>query len=443
MERRVVGWEWGGGEGFDVECAEKREREDSLRVKRSQLLVAMSRACDLGEAKEVGHGQRVAKLALAVSREVGERKEDGRGRAELAVAALLHDIGISSVTYNLYERLRGQERELLKNYPSVTDEVSALSGVREGEALHFILERHAEIGAGMVRHLGYGEGAARLVEGHHKMRGGESGLQVLAVCDRLETATKGMKRGWEERVRGCLERQVGVGLRRDIGEVLERLLGEGTLGEMWGVGEGVESELDGLWGGSYGEWVGAQELEAHLRLLAQVVDAQSPFTAGHTLDVTRLARRMGEHLGLGSEDLDGLSLAGLIHGVGRLGLPASIIEKSGGLSDEEFETLHLYPNLTREALKPLEPLRGLVDAASTHREKLDGSGYPEGRTEGEIPLIGRVLAVADTYNALISDRPYRSGYGRSRALAILRAEGTRLFDGLAIDALEAVCREGF
>ncbi len=268
-------------------------------------------------------------------------------------------------------------------------------------------------------------------------------MQVLAVCDRVETATEG-DGAWVGRAgEGVLGEASGGGVEEGYWGGTGEVLGEGTLGEMWGDEDGAERELDGLWGGTYGEWVGAQELEAHLRLLAQVVDAQSPFTAGHTLDVTRLARRMGEHLGLGSEDLDGLSLAGLIHGVGRLGLPASIIEKSGGLSDEEFATLHLYPNLTREALAPLEPLRGLVDAASTHREKLDGSGYPEGRTEGEIPLIGRVLAVADTYNALISDRPYRSGYGRSRALAILRAEGTRLFDGLAIDALEAVCREGF
>jgi HD-GYP domain-containing protein (c-di-GMP phosphodiesterase class II) len=414
------------------------EREGFLRVKRSQLLMAMSRACDLGEAKPLGHGWRTTKRALGL---VSRGALEGR-QWEVAVGGLLHDVGMSSVTYELYERIGGRERSLLAGYPALNsaDPLTGLMGDADGGAVRFILERHAEVGAGMVRVLGYGEGVAKLVEGHQRLDG-DVWEQALAVSDRVETALgQGRGAAWVwERV-GLLE---AGGLSREVTELVRDML---AMEEAQGgshVNEGAfEAELDGLFEAGFGVWADEGEVERHLRLLAQVVDAQSPFMAGHTLDVTRLGRRMGEHLGLDSQLLDHLSLAGLAHGVGRLGLPASILEKSGGLSEDEFETLHTYPHLTREALRPIEALRPLVDAASTHREKLDGSGYPEGRRDAEIPLIGRILAVADTYNALICDRPYRSGYGRGRALAILRAEGTRLFDGVVLDALEAVCREG-
>jgi HD-GYP domain-containing protein (c-di-GMP phosphodiesterase class II) len=398
----------------------------------------------LGEAKGMGHGWRVAHRATQTLEAAGER-----AGAEVAVAGLLHDVGVSSVAYGLYERLGGRERSLLVGYPSLrgADGLDGLLDVPDAaidpkadrDAARFVLERHAEVGAGMVRALGYGDAVAALVASHHAFDG-HPFAQALAVSDRVETA---LGAGDDpSQIAAQLDALKALGLSAAIADAARATLARDA--DLSASPDAdAEATLDRRLEGTLDLWADEGEVEAHLRLLAQVVDSQSPFMAGHTLDVTRLGRRMGEHLGLSSHLLDDLALAGLVHGVGRLGLPASILEKSGCLSEEEFITLHTYPNLTRAALAPLTPLHDIIDAASTHREKLDGSGYPEGRRDAEIPLIGRVLAVADTYNALICDRPYRSGYGRSRALAILRAEGTRLFDGLVLDALEAVCREGF
>src|SRR5690606_10498433 len=154
-----------------------------------------------------------------------------------------------------------------------------------------------------------------------------------------------------------------------------------------------ESTLDALFDSTYGIDVPFDGLEAHLRTLSQFVDAQSPFTAGHGFEVTRLSRRIGERIGLDPEALDRLHIASLVHGAGRLSIPTSILEKRGGLTEDEFMLLHAYPSVTREVLAPLTPLRDIIDDASTHREKLDGSGYPEGRHSAEIPLIGRILGV--------------------------------------------------
>jgi HD-GYP domain-containing protein (c-di-GMP phosphodiesterase class II) len=102
--------------------------------------------------------------------------------------------------------------------------------------------------------------------------------------------------------------------------------------------------------------------------------------------------------------------------------------------------LHTSPGLVRGLLEPLSSLGGVVEAASCHAERLDGSGGPEGRASARIPMGGRVLAVVDTFEALISERPYRPAHARARALHILQAQSGRLFDGVVTDALEGLAR---
>ena len=414
------------------------------RVRRSQLLRAVSQICDLSEAKPLGHGQRVALIALRLLEGGDAASVDRSSRTDIVVAGLLHDVGISSVAYNLYERVRERERSLLSRYPAVSDGLFGLppGALDEEDTVRFVLSRHAGIGAGMIGPLKYSARVVSLIGKHHSP---EPPIDLahgcLALADLLETATGEVatidaRRAVALEVLDALREQ-----GRLPASLLDRarvLLGEDNLWTELASNERVTSALDAC----LELTTSLDDLDAHMRLLAQIVDAQSPYMAGHTLEVTRLARRIGEHIGLEPEALEDLYFAGLIHGSGRLGISSAILEKSGGLSDDEFDTLYTYPDLTRHALAPLISLRPLIDAASTHREKLDGSGYPEGRVGADIPLVGRIFSVADTFIALVSDRPYRSGYSRSRALQIIQSESARLFDGLVTDALEAVCREG-
>lgn len=420
-------------------------RRASLQVQLSQLLRAMSQMADVSEGKDFGHGQRVAVLAQACAEAVG--LDGAAERANLAVSSLLHDLGMSSVSYHLYERFGGSDREWLARYPDYRD---GLFGVEtldasEREGLQKQLLRHVRVGVRHLGKLGYGPEVQALLEGHHGTAEPSVSLQVLQLADLLDVATSPLGTVAERRARAehMLSACTGRGIEASVVDAVRGVLTTTELWERVLFLDDIEGMLKGLFETTLGVRVSSEVIEAHLNVVGRVVDAQSPFMGGHTFEVSRLARRMGEQMGLDAEALSRLLWASLVHGAGRLGISSAILEKTGGLSEDEFNVLYSYPNLTREIFAPLRGLEAIVDEASTHREKLDGSGYPDGRVGSEIPLTGRILGVADTFIALISDRPYRAAYSRSRALAIIQAESARLFDGLVTDALESVYREGF
>lgn len=416
-----------------------------MRVKLSQLLRAMSQATDLVEGKDLGHGQRLTVLALAFARASGSF-EMGE-KAELAVAALMHDVGIASVIHQVHLSTGSRSRELMARYPAVSDGLFGLGPTEGSTELRALLARHSDSGARILQTLGYGEVVTSTIHTHHLEDASPTwslASQVVVLADLLETGTYALDTAEARRVQGIdLFQDIDHSLfDPELIEAIAPLIETTDLWEEVFFFDDLGAELDLIFETTYGQWIEFEGLEAHLRVLAQAVDAQTPFGAGHTFEVSRLSRRIGERIGLELDDLNRLHLASLLHGVGRLGLPIQLLEKAGGLTDDEFNTLHTYPNITRDALSPLEDLRELVEEASTHREKLDGSGYPEARVGDSIPIVGRILSAADTFIALISDRPYRPAYARSRALAIVQAESARLFDGLVTDALESVYREG-
>ncbi len=421
-----------------------------MSVKLSHILSALSQAADLAEAKDLGHGQRVAILALHITEAIGAL--DPEARADLCVAALLHDLAIPAVVYDLYAGSATPERTLLADYPSYQS--GAFAPDHQADLLAPRIAGHAEIGARTLRQLGYADQAADILAWHHhtweQLQNQPStnvtlGAQILALADLLETATRAFDTVEERRhlATQVVERIPPHLVQPELVAAAMLPLSHIDTWEAVFFLDRIEEKLDTCLRARYPENITWEALEAHLQVLADFVDAQSPYMAGHSRAVARLARHIGERIGLAPQQLDSLHLAALVHGVGRLALPCAILDKKGGLSGDEFAQLHAYPSLTREVFAPLRDLAAIVDDASTHREKLDGSGYPEGRIGEHIPLFGRILAVADTFVALIADRPYRPAHSRSRAIAIIQAESARLFDGLVTDALEAVYREGY
>ena len=132
-----------------------------------------------------------------------------------------------------------------------------------------------------------------------------------------------------------------------------------------------------------------------------------------------------------------LKLAGLLHDIGKLGVSNRILEKPGRLDDAERREIELHPLHTWEILSRVEAFAAFARTAAVHHEKLDGSGYPWGLTAPELDSPSRVLAVADIYEALTADRPYRAGMTVERALSILRSEAPARVCGEAVDALAA------
>ncbi|MEO7457879.1 MAG: HD domain-containing phosphohydrolase [Gemmatimonadaceae bacterium] len=179
-------------------------------------------------------------------------------------------------------------------------------------------------------------------------------------------------------------------------------------------------------------------LDAVCRAFADIIDAKSPFTYGHSIRVADVAREVAEQCGLDESEQRRIYRAGLLHDIGKLGVSNSILDKNGPMTADERKAMETHPRYTLEILERVTPFRRFALTASLHHEKLDGSGYPFGVKGAQIDLASRILVVADIYDALTSDRPYRAGMSQERATQILEGErGTKLCP-VALDALTAV-----
>lgn len=163
--------------------------------------------------------------------------------------------------------------------------------------------------------------------------------------------------------------------------------------------------------------------------LAGAIDAKDPYTKGHSTSVSRYSEALARAINLPEDEVQRIKLGALLHDVGKIGIPENVLKKPGKLEGEEWEIMKQHPVIGAEkVLKPNEALRDLIPIVKYHHEHLDGSGYPEHLKGDEIPLAARIVAVADTYHALISDRPYRKGMSVEKACEILKDGAGKQWD---------------
>lgn len=161
---------------------------------------------------------------------------------------------------------------------------------------------------------------------------------------------------------------------------------------------------------------------------AQTLDLRDHETEGHSRRVSDLSVRLGQALGLDEDELLKLRRGALLHDIGKMGVPDSILHKPGALTDDEWRVMQSHTTLARQLLSRVSFLKDVVDVPYSHHEKWDGSGYPQGLKGEEIPLPARIFAVIDVYDALTSDRPYRKAWNEERVLQHIRAEAGTHFD---------------
>jgi putative nucleotidyltransferase with HDIG domain len=172
-----------------------------------------------------------------------------------------------------------------------------------------------------------------------------------------------------------------------------------------------------------------------LQALARTVDAKSAWTAGHSERVTRLAQALASELGLSAADQDRLYRGGLLHDIGKLGVSEETLDWPGKLSDEQWEEIRRHPGIGVEILEPIPVFHDILPIVHYHHERWDGAGYPAGLAGEAIPLLARVVAVADVYDALTSDRPYRAGMPREKAIQIIEEGSGTQFDAAIVPVL--------
>lgn len=200
-----------------------------------------------------------------------------------------------------------------------------------------------------------------------------------------------------------------------------------------------EAGADDLWGAPTSRWEALSRIQLLLQLksyideqaklvvmsLAQTLDAKGPNAAGHSERLTEYAVELGESLDLNDEDLETLRVACLLHDIGKVGIPDTILTKPGPLTDDERKIVQQHPVIGESICAPLKSLRHVLPIIRHHHERMDGSGYPDGLRGDRIPLKSRILQIADIYDALTTDRPYRDALQPNDALDVLAMEAQR------------------
>jgi HD-GYP domain-containing protein (c-di-GMP phosphodiesterase class II) len=179
-----------------------------------------------------------------------------------------------------------------------------------------------------------------------------------------------------------------------------------------------------------------------IRMLAAAIDEKDPYTRGHSGRVAKYSTIMGEAMGLDAEELDRLRISALLHDVGKIGVDDRVLKKPGKLTDEEFELMKQHPVKGANIMRPVAQLKEMLPGIELHHECIDGRGYPYGLSGEEIPLMARIIAVADTFDAITTNRPYQSAMEVDFALERIRQLTGSKFDPKVTDALEFAIRAG-
>lgn len=180
-----------------------------------------------------------------------------------------------------------------------------------------------------------------------------------------------------------------------------------------------------------------------IEALARTVDAKSQWTSGHSERVADMSHRIGRAMGLSEKSQETLLRGGLLHDIGKIGITQTILDKPGKLSDVEYTEIKNHPEIGAKILEPIAAYQDILSLIAQHHEKYDGTGYPHGIEGDEIDIRARIVAVADVWDALVSDRPYREGWIQDKARKLIVDKAGQDFDPEVVKAFLAVINEEY
>jgi HD-GYP domain-containing protein (c-di-GMP phosphodiesterase class II) len=184
---------------------------------------------------------------------------------------------------------------------------------------------------------------------------------------------------------------------------------------------------------------------AVIEALLETVEKRDTYTRGHTRRVTGHSVAIGQGLGLARTDMENLRLAAMLHDIGKIGISDRVLQKDGALTQEEFEAIRCHPVYGAEILQHIRKLHSVLPGVRHHHERYNGTGYPGGLKGSDIPVIARIIAVADTFDAMVTDRPYRKGLTARAAFEELRRQRGIQFDpavvGVFLESFRSLSRD--
>ena len=431
-------------------------------VRTSEIVAALSRALDVTEGLPAGHAARTCYLALRLADRMDVAKDIG---ADVFYGALLKDLGCSSNSALLVELFGADDIEL-KRREALTERdhlamalltLRTLAGSHEplplrlrrlvslargGADRHRIEQLRCERGADVARRAGFDDSVAEAIFSVHEhwdgqgfpegRRGSAIPLtsRIVATCAALDVFQE--RRG-DEAAMAMLRARSGTRYEPAIVDEALAACEAGLLRDLATIdlyGELARLEPHGT---SY--LALPEDVDRIANAFADVIDAKSPFTAEHSKRVGDIAWRMAQRLAMSDRDVRDVRWSGLLHDIGKLGVPNTILDKAAALDEEEFAVIRRHPALTQRILSPVGIFARVAEIGACHHERLDGKGYFRGLTGESLGLSARIVAVADVYEALTAVRPYRTAMAPEEALrSIDRSTG----DHLAAEAVTAL-----
>ncbi|HXA57448.1 MAG TPA: HD domain-containing phosphohydrolase [Candidatus Acidoferrum sp.] len=179
-----------------------------------------------------------------------------------------------------------------------------------------------------------------------------------------------------------------------------------------------------------------------IRMIAAAVDEKDPYTRGHSGRVQKYSTLIGDAMGLNDQDLDTLSISALLHDVGKIGVDDRVLKKPGKLTDEEFALMKQHTVKGANIMRPVPQLKDMLPGIELHHERMDGNGYPYGLSGDQIPMMARIIAVADTLDAITTNRPYQSAMDLEYAMDRIQTLAVSKFDAQVVGALQSCVRSG-
>jgi len=413
------------------------------RIELSGVIGALSYALDIAEGQPPGHAVRSCLIGMRLAEELDLPAID---RSDLFYALLLKDAGCSANANRMAALFDADDRaakatsklidwtnprsSLLWSLRTVAPgsglrrRVQVLRGIRdEGDVTRQFMEARCDRGAEIARMLFLSEqtaGAIRSLDEHWDGRGMPDGLsgegiplaaRILCIAQTVEVfhAAGGVKAA-----RRMAKRRRGRWFDPSLVDAFLNFCDER---EFWAA---LEAPDISQWEPADLALAGDDDrIDRIAEAFARVIDAKSPFTARHSQRVAEIADGIATSLGFDAEERRVLRRAALLHDIGKLAISNQILDKPGKLTDEEFRAIQAHPVHTLQILERAPCFSELADLAANHHEKLDGTGYPRSLGADTLDLPMRVLAVADIYEALTANRPYRDPLSVEAALAII------------------------
>ncbi len=437
----------------------------------SGVLASLSYALDLTEGQPRGHTVRACLIGMEIGKEVGLSAEQ---LSDLYYALLLKDAGCSAnaaPVANLFSsddqtvkrnfkttdwtRLASKARYVFQNArvgASLTRRLIALARIVKGgdEVAREFTRIRCERGADIARGLGFpGSTAAavRSLDEHWDGSGHPDGLReteiplLARICCFAQTLEVFLQDGGRDEALRIAKERRGTWFDPHL---VDLVLGWGGRGGWWDDVRGAV-DPDTISENEPSERVrvaSAEELNLIAEAFAGIIDAKSPYTFSHSSRVARIARCLGSRLGVPRLERHVLYQTGLLHDVGKLAISNRILDKAGPLTEDQFAQVRKHPHHTWEILRRAPAFSHLAWTAAVHHERLDGCGYPWGISGTELDLNSRIVAVADVFEAITADRPYRAPMPEEQVLEILRREAGPTLDPDVTAALIQAVHEG-